>query len=304
MSQKNLSLEIANIQTEFNQRISDLQKDLHGFSELAGILKALAGINLPENPKNLALMATRLNSVLSDFKIDKYKDFVKEIRKGNEKAKEAFILAMTTNTTEFFRESGHFDVLRQNLKTWISQKRKKHDLEFRIWCAASSSGQEVYSLLITLFETLGEDIFKIKIKFLATDIDIAALTKASTGIYTAAEVKNLSPIQLQGFFNRVLNKDEELYQVRREYIDLVRFARFNLIQPSYPFQHKFDLIFCRNVLIYFDSFTTATVVKKLGDSLRVGGHLFIGHSEAGAMRLNGFSSITHAGYEKKTDKLS
>ena len=141
-------------------------------------------------------------------------------------------------------------------------------------------------------------VYKWNIKFLATDIDTKVLQKAANGIYSQAEMEGLSSMQRENFFKTIDKDGEKKFSVRPELKSMIRFAPFNLMTDPFPFEHKFDVIFCRNVLIYFDRKTTGEVVARLADALRPGGYLFIGHTETGAIRPPNLTSVAVAAYRK------
>jgi chemotaxis protein methyltransferase CheR len=134
------------------------------------------------------------------------------------------------------------------------------------------------------------------IKFLATDIDLEVLEKAAEGIYTEHEMRGVPSAYRHKYFERL--KQEDSWRFKPELQGLVRFAQLNLLATPFPFEHKFDFIFCRNVLIYFDRATTSSVISNLAASLQPGGILVLGHSESGVMKLPGFKTIAHAVYQK------
>lgn len=266
-----------------------LQEDVKGFEKLAVILKQVAGINLPTNTKNISLMAGRLCPVIKDFELSGYNELLGQLNQGNEELKSQFILAMTTNTTSFFREKSHFDTLRAELPKMFERKRKANDYELRVWCAAASYGHEPFTILMTILETV-ELNNSWDLKFLASDIDTMALQKAVSASYTEQELEGVAPFLRQKYFSGTTVKP--IYQ------KLIRFAPFNLMSEPYPFQHRFDIVFCRNVLIYFEQETAARVLDKMIGVLNLGGLLFIGHSEAGTLRNKKVKSIAHAVYQK------
>lgn len=291
--------------------LHELQSDNRGFEQLAGVLKSMTGINLPLNSKNLSLMASRLNPILRDRGLSDYREFFQLISGNNKKAIDEFIEAMTTNTTYFFREPQHFDLL-----TKLVAARLKEDPyygrgsdEIRMWCSASSTGQEPYTILMTLLETFSKSIGPqllpqystipdINLKFLATDIDREVLTKASMGKYSDKEIEGISEPLLQKYFTSQSVLDESFFIVKKELRNLIKFAQFNLLDEPYPFKYPFDYIFCRNVLIYFDAETTRKVVDRLALALRPGGILFLGHSESGMVRCRHLKTIGSAAYQR------
>lgn len=272
-----------------------LQADVEGFRLLSKELKERTGINLPENSKNLSLMASRLHSRIADIGLETYEEYLELLRDDDPELVRDFIQALTTNTTHFFRESRHFDFLREALPGMLRLKKPGSDL--RVWCAAASTGQEPYTIGMTLLETLGPQSGW-NLKFLATDIDDSVLRTAINAVYTEKEIGDLNPMLRQKYFESAGNGSGRDYRVKQSLRGLIRYANLNLMN-EYPFQHKFDIIFCRNVLIYFDRETVDRVIEKLADALAPGGLLFIGHSETGALRCASLEPVSTAVYRKK-----
>ena len=192
----------------------------------------------------------------------------------------ALLDAISTNTTHLFREMRHFDVLRQILTGWVQDKswRAKHTT-LRIWSAASSSGEEPHSIAMVAHDVLSR-AGGIDLKILATDISTQMLEKARQGLYEAHRVGTVP----QEYRNRYLRKVREngvpCLQIAPELRSVIKFAHFNLMLPTFPFRQGFDVVFCRNVMIYFDRATQQTLVNKIAGHLHPGGYLMIGHSES------------------------
>jgi chemotaxis protein methyltransferase CheR len=178
--------------------------------------------------------------------------------------------ALTTNFTGFWREAAHFEFLHDN----ISELRKRESL--RVWSAAAATGEEPYSIAICLLESLSEEV---PFSILATDISGRALRTASKGIYSSQRLESLSPQLIAKYFLRGEGAWAGSCQVRSELRRLVRFHRLNLIEPL-PDVGTFSVIFCRNVLIYFDITTQLSTVNDLVKHLEPGGYLIIGHAES------------------------
>jgi chemotaxis protein methyltransferase CheR len=291
LSPRGIVASLKNSQESFDR----LQKDAQGFKRLVEILKDASGIHLPENTKNLSLLAGRLGPILSSNGFQSYKEYEAYLRANPGVGIPEFVCALTTNTTQFFREMPHFEFLRQHLPVMIAAKQRKYQHEFRVWCSVASTGQEPYTIAMTLLESL-RDPATWNIQFLATDIDEEVLEKACKGVYTEAEVEGVPPLFRQKYFN--LHANGKSQQVKSELQKLIRFAPFNLITKDYPFKHRFDLIFCRNVLIYFDPPTAQAVVNHLIEQLTPGGLLFLGHSESGALKSSLVTSISHSVYQR------
>jgi chemotaxis protein methyltransferase CheR len=283
------------------QQLDRLKEDREGFLELAELIYQRAGIHLPENSKNLTLMASRLNKLVDVAKLGTLTEVARRARRDT-RLMEQVIEAMTTNTTYFFRESSHFDLLPGVARDLLDQKAKSSQpAELRVWCAAASSGQEPWTILITLLEAFGDKL-PFQLKFLATDISIEVLEEASMGVYTESEIQGLSPTRQSKYLNSTANpikaKSGAEFRVRKDLLSQIRFAQFNLMSDPYPFKRKFDIIFCRNVLIYFDRPTVERTIEKMTGCLSPGGSLFLGHSESGMMRRKDLKTISHAAYRK------
>ncbi len=276
--------------SEFFQRLSG---DEHGYHKLAAWLKSQAGIHMPPTPKNFTLMASRLSKIMSKLGIDSYAQLYQKLQQGDRDVQKAFIEALTTNKTEFFREAHHFEIL-----PGIAQNLLKRKGELRIWCAAASRGHEPYSILFTLLES-GLDPFKHRLKFLASDIDQTVLAEASKGVYRAEEVTDVPGSMRDRYMVKMRDTGRgDRWMVRDELRQLITFAPFNLVEFPYSFQHKFDIIFCRNVLIYFDRDTVTRVKEHLAQVLAPDGYLFIGHSETGSARVSTLQTIEAAVFKK------
>lgn len=276
-----------------NELLASLQADTPGFECLANILKDAAGIHLIPSQKNMSLMASRLIPVLRQHSVFDYREYAKVV-KSSAKELQLFVEAMTTNTTQFFRESAHFEDLKAFLSSHLASKKSKGDLELRIWCAAASTGQEPYTIAMVASEVL-ESYPGFQLKFLATDIDQEVLSRGQAGIFSGNETQNIPDSLLRKYFRT----KQEGFQVRQDLRNAIRFTKLNLVNFPYPFQHKFDVIFCRNVLIYFDPPTTKKVVQGLLDHLRPDGRLYLGHSETGVARGLAVESLGPAIYRPK-----
>lgn len=275
------------------------QGDVAGFQKLASIIKVNCGIDLPVTPKNLSLMASRLRKVLAAYGIEDYKQFADLLNRGDKRAMNEFICAMTTNTTHFFREKEHFAHLRKSLPAMVEAKRKANaHQELRVWCAAASTGQEPFTILMTILGS-GALPSNWTVKFLATDIDLNVLEKAARATYREDEVENVPASELNTFFDEGgAVSGERLYRIKKNFASMIRFARLNLVDNPWPFEHKFDVIFCRNVMIYFDGPTARDVVERQAAALNTGGLLYIGHSEMGHAKSALIKSVAPAVYER------
>ncbi len=282
-------------------QFEELLVDTRGFRELSNILKDATGIHLVDSSKNRSLMASRLNSILRRRGLAGYGVYLKMLLAANNPGiLSEFVSALTTNTTQFFREAPHFGQLKDILPSILAGKAASDSRELRVWCAAASSGQEPYSILITLLESIDPALYW-QLKFLGTDIDADVLARAIGGKYSESEVESLPALYRQKYMLAHKTRAATTYEIRREIREKIRFAQLNLIE-AFPFQYKFDVIFCRNVLIYFDSKTGREVVDRLIAALAPGGVLFLGHSESGTMKPGMLPSFAHAAYRKLPGK--
>jgi chemotaxis protein methyltransferase CheR len=205
--------------------------------------------------------------------------------------------AISTNLTSFFREEKHFDFLQQIvLPDYAASKIANGSHELRFWSAGCSSGEEAYSTAILLMEHFGEDS-NCDIKILGTDISTKVLEQAKGGVYPAAKLEKIQTSLARKYFHRGYGSQEGYFKVKPLLRDMVRFKRLNLIEP-FPFEDAFDVILCRNVMIYFDERTQEALANKLYDVLLDGGYLFIGHSETFTRISHRFKYIKPSVYQK------
>lgn len=262
------------------------------FRLLANYIEEQSGIHLKQEKKTL--LVGRLGNMLPEMGIHDFMSYYEKLKRdpdGTELSR--LIDKITTNHTYFMRESEHFDYFVRTVLPFWQEKVKDRDL--RVWCAASSSGEEPYTLAILMeefFKPTGQIWDK---KLLATDLSLNVLNQAKDGIYSAEKLKALPKIWHLNYFDRV---DEENYRVKQSIKSQVIYRRFNLLEPVFPFKKKFHVIFCRNVMIYFDNETKETLVEKMYDCLEPGGYLFIGHSESINREKTRFQYIKPAVYRK------
>jgi chemotaxis protein methyltransferase CheR len=256
------------------------------------------GINLTLSKKEL--VKARLTKRLTKTGIDTFKDYYNYVTKVDKSGKELVQLLdhISTNKTDFFREKKHFDFLNTTLlPALISSKEQSRNRKLRIWCAASSSGEEPYTLAMTVFNHIkpnnGWDV-----KILATDISTRILQKAIDGTYKMDLLNEVPPGITSTHFSKVLVDNTNYYRAKPHLKDIITFRRFNLMTESFPFKHPFDFIFCRNVMIYFDQETQHTLIKKFYGCLPKNGYLFIGHSETLSKTDNDFKYIQPAIYQR------
>jgi chemotaxis protein methyltransferase CheR len=238
------------------------------FRELSDIAHSQAGILLGQGKQTLvaARVARRLRDLgLADE--DAYVELLRNDGSGQELVH--FLDVISTNFTSFYREPDHFE----DLATDAAAARNRRGGAFRVWCAASSTGEEPYTLAITLASAFAGSNAEWRI--LATDISVRALTAAREGLYSPAQVAAV-PAELRA---RSFTKEADKLRVRPELRQRVQFARLNLAQPPFPLRGGLDAVFCRNVMIYFDGDTRRALVREMARLCRPGALLVVGHSE-------------------------
>jgi chemotaxis protein methyltransferase CheR len=265
------------------------------FSRLSSFIYRQFGIHLPAGKQDL--LVRRLYSLLCQQGFSSFGEYYQHLTKNRSDAMfSELVNRITTNYTFFYREPAHFDFFKsQALKEAIVWHHGDRDL--RIWCAAASTGEEPYTLGMLVMDVLGLDYSLWNAGVLATDISEKALAKARRGVYDQDELKLLPPRYIKTYFRKVGQSD---YEVSGHLKKEITFRRFNLIKPEFNFKKPFDIIFCRNVMIYFDDQTRLSVVRNLYESLRDGGYLFIGHSESLMRFGNLFDYVQPAVYRKVT----
>lgn len=251
---------------------SQIERDLvltdADFTRIRELIYQRAGIVLAEHKREMVY--SRLAKRLRHHNLTRFSDYLSRLeRKPDAREWEAFTNALTTNLTAFFRESHHFPLLAEHIRHKTGP--------VSIWCAAASTGEEPYSLAMTLLETLGAKASQSRV--VATDIDTEALEKARTGVYPLEQVSKIDEVRIKRFFQKGTGKRTGLARIRPEVSDLVEFSGLNLLAPQWPVKGPFDAIFCRNIMIYFDKETQAKILKRFAPLLKPDGLLFAGHSE-------------------------
>ena len=241
-------------------------QDFHYFR---GLIYQIAGISLSLHKKDLVY--SRLARRLRARQIDSFSAYIQLLETGELKEREEFTNALTTNMTSFFREAHHFPMLTKHLATFPKST------PINIWTCASSTGEEPYSIAMTVVEYFKS--FSTPVRILATDIDTKVLEKAKQGTYPLEQLQNLTAVQLKQFFLKGSGKNVGLAKVRPELQQMISFKKFNLLDNYWGIQEKFAAVFCRNVMIYFDKNTQYEILKKMRPCLRTDGLFFAGHSE-------------------------
>ncbi|MBN2299172.1 MAG: protein-glutamate O-methyltransferase [Deltaproteobacteria bacterium] len=252
------------------------------------------GINMSDKKKKLVV--ARLSKRLRALDLVNFTQYYEYLNDSENSDKEIvnLINRVTTNKTNFFREKHHFDFLsKELLPRLIIQGETSGARRLRIWSAGCSSGEEPYTLAMVVNEAFkahrGWDI-----KILATDLDTEILQSAIHGVY---QTQLVSPIPKE-YLIRYFSRDTQGYKVNQNLRSMIAFRKLNLMNPTFPMKQPFDIIFCRNVIIYFDAPTKEGLLDKFHYHLKTGGHIFIGHSESLMHMKTKFKYLKHTIYQK------
>lgn len=258
------------------------------FSAISSLVHAQCGINLHDGKRELvrARLAKRLRK-LGIRSFEAYLDYLRHDR-GDEMV--AMLDALSTNLTSFFREIDHFTYLTESIVPKLPSKR------LRVWSAGCSSGEEPYTTAMCLAEAL-PDFKQWDLRILATDLSTAVLARAREGVYSAEKLSGMPGGYLPKYFVAPDSGQVGARQVRSDLRQLIHFARLNLME-HWPMHGPFDVIFCRNVMIYFDKPTQGRLIERFWQMLAPGGTLFIGHSESLTGIRHQFRYVQPTVYEK------
>lgn len=261
------------------------------FIELTEYLLKNYGINLTQKK---VLVEGRLCNVLTQKGYNSFREYLNNVYSDKSKAELTMLInKLTTNHTFFLRESMHFEYLKDNILPYLESSIKDRDL--RIWSAGCSSGEEPYTIAMIL-----EDYFDDKNKknwnkkILATDISTNVLKNAEKGIFLSESVEKLSSTWIMNYFNRI---DDDRYEISNKLRNEVIFRNFNLID-KFPFKRKMHVIFCRNVMIYFQRDTKINVINKFYNMTEPGGYFFIGQTESLGRNETDFKYVMPGVYRK------
>ncbi|MGB6156604.1 MAG: CheR family methyltransferase [Castellaniella sp.] len=232
------------------------------------LLHHRAGIVLGEHKRDMATRTLGLRAHHAGLgSVRDYLNFLEHNPQADEWGH--FVNAFTINHTAFFREQHHFQILAE----FVRKRRKP----INVWCCASSSGEEPYTLAMTLHDACGQNDTGVSV--LATDIDTQILSQAKKGVYTLDRIKPVPPEFLRRYFLRGTGRQSGMAMVKPVIRNMVTFEELNLVSPSWPVSQKFDAIFCRNTMIYFDKATQARILERFARLVKPGGLMFAGHSE-------------------------
>jgi len=259
------------------------------FAEITAYMKNNYGIDLH---KKRQLIESRMHSVLLKKGMTSFTDYFSLIKSNDSTEISQLINKLTTNHTYFYREPTHFDFMRDVFLPRQMVKNTSKDI--RIWSAGCSSGEEAFTAIMVMHDYFGSERSKWDYTILATDISTAVLNAAKTNVYDPDGLKNMPNGWLSRYFQQT---KEGAYILSRDVSDQVVFRTFNLMD-RFEYKKPYDLIFCRNVMIYFDLETKTNLVNKFYDALKPGGYLFIGHSESVQHGRTKFQYVQPSIYQK------
>jgi chemotaxis protein methyltransferase CheR len=238
------------------------------FTRIRVLIHQCAGIALSEHKQDMVY--GRLSRRLRAVGVPSFSAYLDDLERNPDSAEwSAFINALTTNLTSFFREPHHFPVLADFLKS--------RDTPIHIWCSASSTGEEPYSIAMTACEAFSS--LTPPVKIIATDIDTNVLETAAQGIYAMDRLEKMSTPRVKNFFLKGKGKNQGSVRIKKALRDMITFEQLNLLENKWPITDKFDVIFCRNVMIYFDKVAQTKILDRFAPRLKTDGLLFAGHSE-------------------------
>lgn len=240
------------------------------FDRVRQLIYQHAGISLSAIKQDMVY--SRLARRLRAIGLSSFGEYLSLLERGDKDEWEKFVNSLTTNLTSFFREAHHFPIFAEHLK-----KSQGHS-PLKVWCAAASTGEEPYSIAMTAVETFGH--FDVPVTIMASDLDTSVLATAEKGVYPLDRVEKLSPERVKRFFQMGTGAQAGYVCVRPELRQLISFQRLNLLEPNWPIRGPLDVIFCRNVMIYFDKPTQYKILSRFAPLMHEHGLLFAGHSES------------------------
>ena len=256
-----------------SRRPGDLEMTRADFETIKSLLYQATGISLSD--KKEQLVYSRLSKRLRKLGLERFEDYCHILKTDHRQEELGLVIqALTTNVTRFFREPHHFETLRTDILPALTQKARRGE-KVRIWSAGCSAGQEPYTIAMEVLEWL-PDAGQLDVKILATDIDKTMIETGRRGVYRESLIQNIKPDLLRKHFTKVPESDE--WQVSADLRKLVSFQQLNLFDP-WPMRRKYEAIFCRNVVIYFDIDDQVKLWNKFAAQMVPQGWLIIGHSE-------------------------
>jgi chemotaxis protein methyltransferase CheR len=271
------------------ERISAL--DQATFEKYRSIIYDKSGIALA--PGKEALVSARVAKRMRQLMLDDHRVYLRRLTEDESGEEIVQLLdAISTNVTSFYREPAHFEMLTRLLTEWSHEGQRR----FRIWCAAASTGEEPYTIAMTLLDALGGSGADMRI--LATDISTRVLARAMEGVYGEERVKPIPKPLLTRYFDKTGPRDAISYMAGQPLRNLLLFRRLNLAEPPFPMRGPLDVVFCRNVMIYFDNRVRTRLLDEAYRLLKPGGYLFVGHAESLTGMVSSFKLVRPSVYRK------
>ncbi|ULA63073.1 MAG: Chemotaxis protein methyltransferase 2 [Nitrospira sp.] len=262
------------------------------YDRIRTLLYDESGIALGENKQSLVV--SRLSKRLKELQVDTFDAYYRYVTGDASGAEFTRMLdLLSTNKTDFFREPKHFEFLRDTILPGLEK-----DKRIRVWSSACSTGEEPYTIAMTLYEGVDHPE-RWKFQVLASDISTRVLAHAAAGLYAEERLREVPQDVARRHFLKGKGAKRGLVKVKPHLSDIIQFRRMNLMDERFPIKHPLDLIFCRNVMIYFDRPTQERLVAKFFRYLKPGGHLFIGHSESLQWVTHSFKTIKPTIYQKE-----
>ncbi len=255
---------------ERSNKVRDFDFTDTDFDRVRELIYARVGISLSVAKRDMVY--SRLSRRLRALGLAGFDEYLVRLDGGDDDEWQEFTNALTTNLTSFFREPHHFPIFAEHLRRAGATK------PLTVWCSAASTGEEPYSIAITAMEAFGS--LTPPVRILASDVDTQVLETATAGIYTADRVEKMQPERLKRYFQRGTGANADKVRVRDELRALITFRNINLLEGGWPVRGPLDVIFCRNVMIYFDKPTQLAILGRFAPLLRNDGLLFAGHSES------------------------
>ena len=257
------------------------------FGRIKDLIYRHAGISLHDGKH--AMVYSRISRRLRETGHSSFKNYLDWLESNGGDEWQEFVNALTTNLTSFFRENHHFTELDRIVRSTPAGH------EWKIWCSAASTGEEPYSIAITMADALG---LNGNFRIWASDIDTKVLDKGAQGIYKLENMKNVSSSQLQKYFLKGKGGNQGLARAKPELQKHIQFFTLNLIEENWSLKEQFDVVFCRNVMIYFDNATQRQVLARIHRLMKPKGTLFVGHAENFSDVRNLFALRGKTVYEK------
>ncbi len=265
------------------------------YDSLCKTVYQFSRINLGANKKEL--VSSRLAGRIRKLNLKSFGQYCDLIKSDRGRAELTHLIdAISTNHTYFFRENAHFDFLKN---TVLTDLKKLNQNSLRIWSAACSSGEEAYTIAILLEEERKKQFQNLNWQIECTDISTKILRTAADGVFKEDRLKELKPALIKSYFQKGTGDWAGHYRGRKDLRDRMRFTHMNLCNPAINWHQPFDVVFLRNVMIYFDKSTQEELVNRINKFIKPGGYLFVGHSESLTNINHDYESIQPSVYRKK-----